>query len=81
MEHDATLPERHVPVVGLMKVVVKTDEAPCLSVATVRLDHLASLREPFATIRLDEETALVAVHGRLDDVDALDDLGRGDDCH
>ena len=53
-------PERHVPVVGLVQVVVQPDEAAGRAVAPVALDHLPPGGEPLAPVGLDEEAALVA---------------------
>ena len=75
VQHDPGRAERHVPVVGLVQVVVQADEAPCQAVAAVALHHLATLREPLAAVRLDEVPALVAVERRIDDEHAVDDVG------
>src|SRR3954466_15398864 len=64
-----------------MQVVVQADDGARLAVATISLDHLATLREPLAPVRLDEDAALVAVDRRLDDVDAVDHIGRDDVGH
>ncbi len=66
---------RHVPVVGLVEVVVQADDRAGLAVAAVALDHLAALGEPLAPVGLDEDAALVAVDRRLHDVHAGDDVG------
>ena len=59
VEHDPGPSERHVPVVGLVQVVVQADDATGLTVGAVRLDHLAPLRDPRPAVRLDEAAALV----------------------
>ena len=81
VEHDPGASHRDVPVVGLVQVVVQPDDRAGLAVAAVALDHLATLREPLAPVRLDEDAALVAVDRGLDDVDAVDDVGRDDVSH
>ena len=81
VEHDPGAAHRHVPVVGLMEVVVQADDGTRLAVAAVALDHLAALGEPLPPVGLDEDAALVAVDGRLDDVDTLDHVGRDDVGH
>jgi len=75
VQYDAGGAERDVPVVGLVQVVVQTDDRARLAVAAVALDHLPALREPLAPVGLDEDAALVAVDRRLHDVDAGDDVG------
>ena len=81
VQHDARPPERHVPVVGLVQVVVQPDDAARGAIGAVRLDHLAPARDPLPAERLDEQPALVAVH-RGDDVEhAGDDRALGDRCH
>ena len=61
VQHDAGGAHRHVPVVGLVQVVVQADDRAGLAVAAVALDHLATLREPLPPVGLDEDAALVAV--------------------
>ena len=81
VQHHAAFAKRHVPVVGLMQVIVQTNKATSLAVATVCLNHFATLRKPFAAIGLNEKTSLIAVHGGLHNVHASNDVGRGNDCH
>jgi len=81
VQHDTRPAERHVPVVGLVQVVVQSDDATRGTVGSVRLDHLAAARYPLAPVCLDEQPALVAVN-RGDDVeDAGDELALGDGRH
>ena len=75
VQHDPGVPNGHVPVVGLVQVVVQADDGAGLAVAAVALDHLATLGEPLAPVGLDEVAALVTVDHGLDDVDAGDDVG------
>jgi hypothetical protein len=81
VQDDAALAERHVPVVGLMQVVVQAHHGTRPAVATVALDHLAAAGEPLAPVGLDEDAPFVAVDVGLDDHDPLDDIGREDVCH
>ena len=81
MKHYARRSIRHVPIVGLMKVVVKPNNGSCLAVATISLEHLSALREPFAAIGLNEETPLIAMNIGIDDEDAAYEIGFGDRCH
>src|SRR5205807_3297125 len=81
VEHDASPAERHVPVVGLMKVVMQPDDATRGTIGTIRLDHLATARNPFATVRLDEQSAPVTVDRRDHVEDARDELALRDRCH
>ena len=60
MQHDTGTAERHVPVVGLVEVVVETDEAPRAPVAAIGLDHLTARGEPLVAVGLDELPTLVA---------------------
>ena len=73
VEHDPGPAEGHVPVVGLVEVVVQPDDGAGLAVAPVALDHLPAPREPLPAVGLDEEAPLVAVHRGVDDEDAVDD--------
>ena len=81
VEHDPGAAHRHVPVVGLVEVVVQPDDRAGLAVAAVALDHLPALREPLPAVGLDEDAALVAVDRGLDHVHAVDDIGRQDVGH
>ena len=73
--------ERHVPVVGLVQVVVEPDDAAGHPVAAVGLDHLPAAGEPLAAVGLHEVPAVVAEERGLDDVDAVDQFGGGDSGH
>ena len=75
VQHDAGRAERHVPVVGLVEVVVQARRSQP-AWRSPRLPWIISrpLREPLAAVGLDEEAALVAVDGRPHDVHAGDDI-------
>ena len=73
--------ERHVPVVGLVQVVVEAHDAVRHPVPAVGLDHLPAPGEPLTPVRLDEVAAVVAEQCRGDDVDTVDELGWGDLRH
>ena len=62
-------------------MVVQPDDCSGFTVATIALNHLSAEREPFATVRLDEESAFVTVHARLDDLHTFDEVGFGDRGH
>jgi hypothetical protein len=81
MKHYTRRSIRHVPIVGLMKVVVKPNNGSCLAVTTVSLEHLSALREPFAAIGLNKETPLIAMNIGIYDIDAAYKIGFGDRCH
>ena len=56
VQHDADRAGRHVPVVGLVQVVVEARRAPaCCEFDSVALDHLPGARDPLAAVRLDEQ--------------------------
>src|SRR4051794_34408284 len=71
----------HVPVVGLVQVIVQADDRSRLTVTTIALHHLATLTEPGPTVGLDEVAALVTVDVRVDDIDARDAVGLDDLGH
>ena len=73
--------ERDVPVVGLVQVVVQTDDTAGPTIATVRLDHLPGAGDPFPPIRLDEAPPVVAEGLQLDVEHAGDAFGRLDGGH
>src|SRR5690606_16680722 len=81
VQHHTCPAERHVPVVGLVQVVVQTDDGALAAVAAVGLDHLPTAGEPVAPVRLHEEPALIAVDVGGDDEDAVDVVDRVDGCH
>ena len=81
VENDSGGPVGHVPVIGLMQVIVKPDDGTRLAVTTVALQHLAALGEPFTAVGLNEKSPLVTVNVGIDDVDAADVVGFGDLCH
>jgi hypothetical protein len=54
-----------------MQVIVQTNNATRLAIATVALQHFAPKWKPFATVCLDEDAARVAVHLRLNDLHAF----------
>ncbi len=64
-----------------MQVIVQPDHTPLRPIAAVALDHLATQRKPFAPIGLDEKASFITVHGRLDDLHALDDVRLVDRGH
>jgi hypothetical protein len=72
MEYNSSSAIGHVPVVSLMKVIVKSHHRPSLAISSVALDHLSTLREPFAAVRLNEVAPFVTVDRRVDDVHAGD---------
>ena len=74
VEHDPGPAPQHVPVVGLVQVVVQPDDGAGLLLRAVPLHHLAAEREPRAPVGLDEPAPLVAVGAGLDD-DDVGDLG------
>ena len=45
VEHDTCCAERHVPIVGLMQVIVQPDEGALLPVGPVALEHFATAAE------------------------------------
>ena len=59
------VPLQHVPVVGLVQVVVESDDRALLLVGPVRLDHLAPEGEPRTPVGLDEPATVVAVDVRV----------------
>ena len=64
---------RDVPVVGLVEVVVQSDETACGTVGTVGLDHRpGAVIEPFLAEGLDEHAPCVTVDRRFDDDEAVD---------
>ena len=81
VQHDAGSAERHVPVVGLVQVVVQPDDARPAGGWRGCPGHLAAVGEPLAPVGLDEQAALVAVDRRLDDPHAGDHVALGDVCH
>ena len=81
VEHDPGRAPQHVPVVGLVEVVVQADHGTGLLLGAVPLDHLAPQREPRPAVGLDEPAALVAVGVGLDDDHVGDDVRRSDPGH
>src|SRR5690606_22297302 len=81
VQHHASTAERHVPVGGLVQVVVQTDHCALAPVATVALHHLSATGKPVASIGLDEEPAGVAVDVGGDDEDAVDLVDRLNGWH
>src|SRR5207244_2233884 len=79
-DHPGPAP-RHVPVVGLVEVVVQADEATRRLVGAVGLHHLASGREPGPAVALDEAAPFVAVHVGLHHDDAGYHVGLEDGGH
>jgi hypothetical protein len=71
VEDDACPAFRYRPVVGLVKVVVQTDDGASLPVSAVPLDHFPAQREPASPVRFNENTPLVPVPVRFDDEDVL----------
>ena len=64
-----------------MQVIVQADYRASLAIATVALNHLASEWKPLAAVRFDKETPLVAVHARLDDLHARNQVGLSNFWH
>ena len=81
VQHHAAFAKRYVPIVGLMQVIMQTNETTSLAITTVRLNHFTTLRKPFTPVRLYEKSALIAVHGGFNNVHASNDVGGGNDCH
>src|SRR4051794_8656868 len=75
MQHHPSGAEGHVPVVGLVKVVVQTHYAARGAIGPVRLDHLTAVGNPGPAIGLHEAAPLVAEHLRGDFVDTGDHAG------
>jgi len=81
VQDDSSSPERHVPVISLVEVIVQSDNGSAPPVAAVSLDHLPAVWEPLASIGLDEETARVAMNNGLHYVNARDYIGLRDFGH
>src|ERR1035437_5206216 len=75
VKHDPGRAPEHVPVIGLMEVVVQADDGPRLLFGPIALGHLPSKREPPPAVGLDESRPLGAVAIGLDHDDVSYDLG------
>jgi hypothetical protein len=74
MQNNTGRTEWHVPVIGLMQVIVQSNNGTGLAVAAIALNHFASLRKPFATIGLNEKASFVAMNLGVDDVDTCNEI-------
>jgi hypothetical protein len=62
----------HVPEVGLVEVVVETDQAASLTIGSVGLNHLPTSGDPLAPPGLHENASLVGVDHWIDDHHGVD---------
>jgi hypothetical protein len=52
---------------------VQTNNATCLAIATVALNHFAAKWKPLTAIRFDKEATLVFKHGWFNNLHVFDD--------
>ena len=67
-------PPQDVPVVGLVEVVVETDDGSRLLFGPVGLGHLAPEREPAAPVGLEEPAPLISMGAGFDHDDVGNDV-------
>jgi hypothetical protein len=62
----------HIPIIGLVKVVVQSNDTPSLSITSIRLQHFATaIRYPLAPVSFYEKATIIIEHLGSDDVNAV----------